>query len=38
MFPAKRHECKIEKRDSHGNLRNGDGKVMDKYFVGGNPK
>ena len=33
MFSAKCRECKIEKRDGHGKLRNGHGKVMVKYFV-----
>ena len=32
-FSAKCRECKIEKRDSLVILRNGHGKVMDKYFV-----
>ena len=33
MFSAKCRECKIEKRDGHGKLRNGRAKVMEKYFV-----
>ena len=33
VFSAKCRECKIEKRDSHGKLRNGHGKVMEKYVV-----
>ena len=33
MFSAKCCECKNEKRDGHGKLRNGHGKDMDKYFV-----
>ena len=33
MFSAKCSECKIEKRDGHGKLRTGHGKVMEKYFV-----
>ena len=33
VFSGKYRECKIEKRDGHGKLRNGHGKVMDKYFV-----
>ena len=33
QFSAKCHECKMEKRDCHGKLRNGHGKVMKKYFV-----
>ena len=33
MFPAKRHYCKIEKRDCHEKSRNSHGKVMEKYFV-----
>ena len=32
-FSAKYHECKIEKRDGHGKLRNDHGKVMEKYVV-----
>ena len=33
MFSARCRECKINKRDGHRKLRNGLGKVMDKYFV-----
>ena len=33
MFVVKRCECKIDKRDGHGKLRNGHGKVMETYFV-----
>ena len=33
VFSAKCGECKTEKRDGHGKLRNGRGKVMEKYFV-----
>ena len=33
MFSAKRHKCKIGKRDGHGKSRNGHGKVMEKCFV-----
>ena len=32
-FSAKCRECRIEKRDIHGKLINGHGKVMDKYFI-----
>ena len=32
-FPTFSAECKIEKRDGRGNLRNGHGKVMEKYCV-----
>ena len=32
-FSTKCRECKMEKRDGHGQLRNGQGKVMEKYFV-----
>ena len=32
-YSAKCRECKIGKRYSHGKLRNGQGKVMEKYFV-----
>ena len=33
IFSAKHHNCKIAKLDGHGKLRNGHGKVMEKYFV-----
>ena len=33
MFSTKCRECKIEKRDGHGKLRNGHGKVTEKHFV-----
>ena len=32
-FSAKRCKFKIGDRDAHGNSRNGNGKVMKKYFV-----
>ena len=32
-FFAKCRKYKIEKTDGHGKLRNGHGKVMEKYFV-----
>ena len=32
-FPAKRRKFKIWERDGHGKSRNGQGKVMEKYFV-----
>ena len=32
-FSAKHPECEIDKSDGHGKLRNGHGKVMEKYFV-----
>ena len=32
-FSAQRCECKSDKRDGHGKLRNTHGKVMEKYFV-----
>ena len=32
-FSANQRECKINRRDGHGKLRNGHGEVMDKYFV-----
>ena len=33
MFSAKCGKNNFEKRDTHGKLRNGLGKVMEKYFV-----
>ena len=33
FFSEKRFKCKIGKRDGHGKLKNGHGKVMEKYFV-----
>ena len=33
MFSAKCCDCKIEQGDGHGKLRNGHGKVIEKYFV-----
>ena len=32
VFSAKCRECKIERRDGDGKLRNGHGKVMEKYL------
>ena len=33
MFSTKCSECKINKRDGHGKLGNGQGKVVEKYCV-----